>query len=376
MTETVFITGGTGYLGSYVIDTLLRETDANLALLVRAKTRTQAVEKLWRAWQLHMGPVQFGEALDRVDFVFGDLHAPGLGIHPDHRARLTKDVGSILHIAASLNRKSAKACLNTNLRGTLAVIQLAREIADTSGLRRFSYVSTVAVCGHRQDEVVTEENIIDWDRSDYDPYGRTKKFCEHMVRQLLPEVDKTFFRPSIVMGDSRTAQTSQFEMVRTFCVIADLPVIPLCSEIRLDIINADYVGRAVATIHMKDDHLYDAYNLSSGLASKTTQDIARAMVAGGARKPARFSGRLQGTFHRTVRAMNRMPRGTPPAQIGALMKVFLPYITFNTVFDNQRIVEELGEAPIPFTDYCASLYTWSKANNYAYPHRPLPPGVS
>ena len=39
--------------------------------------------------------------------------------------------------------------------------------------------------GKRQNEVVTEDKSIDWERSDYDPYARTKKFCEHMIRQLL-----------------------------------------------------------------------------------------------------------------------------------------------------------------------------------------------
>src|ERR1035438_546835 len=48
-----------------------------------------------------------------------------------------------------------------------------------------------------------DRTSIDWSRSDYDPYARTKKFCEHMIRQLLPDVSRTIFRPSIVLGDSR-----------------------------------------------------------------------------------------------------------------------------------------------------------------------------
>ncbi len=59
------------------------------------------------------------------------------------------------------------------------------------------------MAGKRKNEVVTEDKSIDWERSDYDPYARTKKFCEHMIRQLLPEVPLTIFRPSIVLGDSR-----------------------------------------------------------------------------------------------------------------------------------------------------------------------------
>lgn len=37
-----------------------------------------------------------------------------------------------------------------------------------------------------------------------------------MIRQLLPEVPLTIFRPSIVLGDSRRAETTQFDMVKAF----------------------------------------------------------------------------------------------------------------------------------------------------------------
>ena len=69
---------------------------------------------------------------------------------------------------------------------------------------------------------LAEDASIDWDRSDYDPYARTKKFCEHMVRELLPDVPRTVFRPSIVLGDSRRPETTQFDMVRAFVFLAGL----------------------------------------------------------------------------------------------------------------------------------------------------------
>src|SRR5262249_38393878 len=128
-------------------------------------------------------------------------------LNDDEYRNLIVATDSIIHCAASLNRKSEKQCLNVNLRGSLEVIQLARRAHHHHGLRRYSHVSTVAVAGKRQDEVVMEDSAIDWARSDYDPYARTKKFCEHMVVQLLPDVSHIIFRPAIVMGDSRRAET-------------------------------------------------------------------------------------------------------------------------------------------------------------------------
>jgi hypothetical protein len=42
------------------------------------------------------------------------------------------------------------------------------------------------------------------------------------------------------------------------------------------------------------------------------------------------------------------------------MKVFLPYLTWNTVFDNTRVTEELGRKPVPFSDYSYPLLKFSR----------------
>src|SRR5207253_8950987 len=101
-------------------------------------------------------------------------------------------------------------------------------------------------------------------RRSSDLYARTKKFCEHMVRQLVPEVPITIFRPSIVLGDSRYPQTTQFDMVRAFVFLAGLPVLPFRSQDRIDIVNVDFVADAIATLHQKENPQYDMYHLSSG----------------------------------------------------------------------------------------------------------------
>lgn len=371
----IFVTGGTGYLGGYVVSRLLETHHERVALLVRAKNRSEAIKKLWNGLQLHMDEKRFERVLPLVSFVQGDLTAQDLGMRPEARRQLAHEATSVLHIAASLNRKSEKACLNANLRGTLSVINLAREIEQgKGGLRRFSHVSTVAVCGKRDREVVQEDLAIDWDRSDYDPYGRTKKFAEHMVRELLPDVQKTFFRPSIVMGDSRFPETTQFDMVRAFCVLSDFPALPMRADGRLDIVNADYVGRAIADVHLVSAPAHQIYHLSSGTQSRTAAEIGDALLSRyPERRRPRFVPQAEGPFGSVVDRMASMTakkgvRGQM-ALIGSLLKVFLPYITFDTVFDNSRIVKELGQSPVPFVDYCGGLYEWAKKSNYTYSYK-------
>ena len=56
------------------------------------------------------------------------------------------------------------------------------------------------------------------------------------------------------------------------------------------------------------------------------------------------------------------------------MKVFWPYITYDTVFDNSRVVNECGFEPTSFTEYCGPLYTWCTDNRFTYPYLDLPDG--
>jgi thioester reductase-like protein len=368
---SLFLTGSTGYLGSYLATGLFRGHTDTLNLLVRAKTQQEARERLWQSLQLHMDFPEFQEHIaSRARIFLGDLTDQQFGLSDDEYHSLVQSTDSLIHCAASLNRKSEKQCLNVNLRGTLEVIQLARRAQDHHGLRRFSHVSTVAVAGTRQDEVVQEDSAIDWARSDYDPYARTKKFCEHMIHQLLPDVPRTIFRPAIVLGDSRRAETTQFDMVQAFSVLASLPVLPLKPTDRIDIVPADYVGKAIVAIHQKKSPVYPCYHLSSGTGSQTYRELTDALAQAGGSRP-KYLPSLGGTFSSTVNWLshkkNNLGRGA------SLLKVFWPYLVWNTVFDNSRAVEELGgEAPARFSSYAQPLLKFGRENKFHYPAKPWP----
>jgi thioester reductase-like protein len=367
----IFLTGSTGYIGAHIAAILLDRHADRLNLLVRAKTEQEANERLWQALQLHLDFPQLRDALKtRISVFRGDLTDPRFGLHDAEYSRLVGTTESVIHCAASLNRKSEKSCLNVNLRGTLEVAQLARRAQDAHGLRRFSQVSTVAVAGTRSHEVVTEDASIDWNRSDYDPYARTKKFCEHMVRELLPEVPRTVFRPSIVLGDSRRAETTQFDMVRAFVFLAGLPVLPFRPSDRIDIVPVNYVAESVVALHQKPDPLHEIYHLSSGTGSETFSQLTRAISqAAGKMEPLYWPG-LERPFSSAVNWLagyrGEFGRGA------SLLKVFMPYLVWDTIFDNSRVVAEMGRAPEPFSKYCYPLLRFSRDCHFSYPYRGWP----
>ncbi|MGA8152063.1 MAG: SDR family oxidoreductase [Terriglobales bacterium] len=367
----IFLTGSTGYIGAHVAANLLEEHGAALNLLIRARDAHEAEVRLWQALQLHLDFPRFYEHLQtRVRIFRGDLTGPQFGLARDDYDRLLHTTDSVIHCAASLNRKSEKSCLNVNLRGTLEVVELAMRAHYYHGMRRFSLVSTVAVAGQRQNEVVTEDNSIDWNRSDYDPYARTKKFCEHMIRKLLPEVPITIFRPSIVLGDSRRAETTQFDMVRSFVFLAGLPVLPFRPNDKIDIVNVDFVSDAIATLHQKEHPQSDIYHLSSGRESQTFRQLTTALALARQKRGPVFAPLLEQPFSAAVNTFSNYR--TRLAHGASLMKVFMPYLLWNTVFDNTRVTTELGRKPVPFSQYSYPLLKFSRETNFTYRYQDWP----
>jgi thioester reductase-like protein len=370
-----FVTGSTGYLGSYVTARLLQGHRERLSLLVRASDRQEAAARLWTSLQLHLPFGPFADYLrSRIEIYIGDITLPRLGLSARDYDRLVASTDSVVHIAASLNRRSERLCTNVNLRGTLEVLRLARAAHDLHGLRRFSDVSTTAVAGERNRELVQEDEAIDWQRRDYDPYARTKKFCEHMVETLLPDVPVTVFRPATVIGDTRFGATTQFDMVRAVLMLARMRVLPLRPDSRHDIVPADYVGRAIADIHQREAPRHRIYHLSAGEGSETHAQLMDRLRLRGKRIPHRFAPSLEESFGRMVSALAVSPRALGVSNVASLLNVFWPYVTFDTVFDNRRVVEELGEAPRSFSEYGSRVLDFALDHDFSYPHLRWPEG--
>jgi thioester reductase-like protein len=367
----IFLTGSTGYIGSHVLAGLLESSTESVNLLVRARDDREAELRLWKALQLHFDfPLFHRHLSSRISIYRGTLTDPRFGLTPEEYRNLLHSTDSIIHCAASLNRKSERTCLNVNLRGTLEVIQLGSRANQLHGLRRITHVSTVAVAGKRSHEVVEEDHAVEWDLADYDPYARTKKFCEHMIRELLPDVTKVICRPSIVLGDSRHGETTQFDMARAFVILAGLRVLPFRPTDRLDIVPVNFVRDAVVTLHLKEKPAHEIYHLSAGTGSPTYGDLTDYLAAALHRRRTVYVPSLEKPFTGII---NRLAEYRGTAGFGAkLLKIFLPYLVWNTVFDNTRIRTETGLTPTPFSEYCLPLLQFCREHDFTYPYRDWP----
>jgi len=364
----IFITGATGYLGSYICTELLQQTAADLVLLIRAGSEEEAVEKFRQAMLLHLPDKEFNDLIkNRITFVPGDITQKNLGISDSVMECIVPGIESVIHCAAILNRRSETKCAKVNLKGTLEVITFAKRIAADHPLIRFSFISTATAAGKRSKEVISEDNAIEWDRDDYDPYSRTKKFCEHMVKELLaPHMPVTIFRPSAIIGDSRHNKTTQFDMLRPLGVCCRLSVMPFSGKGRLDIVSADFAAKAITAIHLKEDPEHTTYHISSGVDSPSLRDIIKTLKGPSAIMPTLFIPLLLKPFSLLIHCISISPRIFGLKKLGWLIRVYLPYVTYDTVFDNSRIVNELNISPASFLKYGKELFDWARKNGYQF----------
>lgn len=95
--EKILITGATGYVGAYVLDTLLRQTSAQIVCLVRADSTTDAQKRLednlrkYYLWQEHYKI--------RLDICCGDFSEPYFLLQPQQYQQLCETIDTIYHIA-------------------------------------------------------------------------------------------------------------------------------------------------------------------------------------------------------------------------------------------------------------------------------------
>lgn len=197
MSRCVFLTGASGFLGSHLLEALIRQRPRE-AFLVLA--RPAAAKKLTE---------RFGWVEpERLHILAGDITQPGLGLAPQDLIRVREQTSEVWHLAAStsFNESEAPHIEEANLGGTVRVLQLARQLAR---LDNFYHVSTAYITG--RDHPCPTEDALPESPHFNNTYERTKWEAEKRVRESgLPF---TIFRPSILLGESSGASSGEKRMM-------------------------------------------------------------------------------------------------------------------------------------------------------------------
>lgn len=257
-----FITGVTGTLGKEFVRDILQNGDEKIYLLVRRSNRFShwdRMRKILSAFGLE------NELATRVDVLEGDITLPGLGLNEETVAELRKKVTEFYHIAAltSLNG-SEEDCNKINFGGTQEVLKMAWDLRKNGILERFFYFSTAYASGSRQTYHAKEDGLPE--RPAHANFYESSKYAaEGKVREALAQgLPATIFRPSIVVGDSRTGEVSEFNVIYPFIklfahgIISKLPTKP---DNSFNIVPIDFVIKASRAISQQKDSVGKTFHL-------------------------------------------------------------------------------------------------------------------
>ncbi|KAH8247092.1 hypothetical protein KR032_009192, partial [Drosophila birchii] len=225
--KTVFLTGGSGYLGKVIIEKLLRTTEVKrIYTLIRPK-RGVSIDERITAWEkdpifevlLKAKP----EALHRICPVVGDCLSPDLDISDADRELLVSEVQVVIHGAATVRfDEPLHVASAINVRATRLMLQLAKQMTQ---LVSFVHVSTAySNCVATEiderfypenlscssDKVLAIANILGNETLDNltsfligsfpNTYTYTKALAEDVIRREAGNLPLCIFRPAIVMS--------------------------------------------------------------------------------------------------------------------------------------------------------------------------------
>lgn len=179
--NTVFLTGATGFLGSHLLAELLLTTDWKIVCLVRADDDASAVLRLTDA--LAGTERNCPDFAARVTALCGNLSAHNFGLDEYIYAQLVNTVGQIIHCAAEVSWiKSYAQLRGSHINGTLNTIRLA----CSGPAKPLHFVSTLAVC-YVPDGPETLDESMDmspWLEQIPLAYAQAKCVTEALLRQV------------------------------------------------------------------------------------------------------------------------------------------------------------------------------------------------
>jgi NAD(P)-dependent dehydrogenase (short-subunit alcohol dehydrogenase family) len=189
-----FVTGATGFIGSYLVAKLVRRGGPIYALV--RKSSLEHLAELRTMW---------GVDDRRVVAIVGDLGKPNLGIGAADMRKLKGKIDHLFHLAAIYDlQASAEDQRAANVEGTRHAVEFAAAL----GAGCFHHVSSIAAAGLY--EGVFREDMFDEAEELDHPYFRTKHDAEGVVRR---ECKRPFriYRPGFVVGDSKTGQIDKID---------------------------------------------------------------------------------------------------------------------------------------------------------------------
>lgn len=258
--QAIFITGATGFLGSYLLDGLLKKTDAIIYCLVRDKSPEAGLQRIAKTCSAY-GLLDSNQK-HRIRVLIGDLSEQKFGISDSLYEKLAQEVSSIYHCGARLSFIDPYHQLSKiNVEGTRRVIEFACQGVP----KHIHHVSSIAAydCDKHKGLLYADEELsLEGSWGFHSGYDETKWVSEMMIAEAGKRgIPITIYRPGNISGDSRSGKCSATDLVGIMirgCV--DLKAAPENDDV-VDVVPIDYVSQALLHLSLQPGSINQKYNL-------------------------------------------------------------------------------------------------------------------
>jgi len=230
----VFVTGGTGFIGSHLVHFLLEHRNTEIFALVRDRSRLEWLKGL----DIHI--------LD------GDLH---------FMPALPSDIDYVFHISGLTKTVKLADYYTVNQHGTASLFQALH----SQGIhpRKVIHLSSLAASGPSQDGKPVKESDIPHPAS---PYGRSKLLGEIEAMKWKGEFPVVIIRTGAIFGPRDRDFLPYFKLIKagilltyasgkqlySFCYVKDLiRALHLCTEV--DLKSGEIINIADPTPYVWED---------------------------------------------------------------------------------------------------------------------------
>ncbi len=213
--EKIFLTGATGFIGTFLLKELLRRTPAKISLLVRAATTAEAEARLLKSSEV-FGRAWSDEEKARVVPVLGDLSQPHLGLDETTWKRLESETDIIYHNGAYVHHILPYSQLKpANVGGTREILRLA----CAGKLKPVHFISTSSIFSALEGRTNIDESAdIDEERHpESEGYTASKWVAEKLVMMAGHQgIPYNIYRLGAVTGHSETGACNPDDMFYRF----------------------------------------------------------------------------------------------------------------------------------------------------------------
>ena len=249
----IFLTGVPGFLGTRLLRALAAaDSDPTFLLLVQPKFEDHTETLL----------TDLG-LTNRAEVLPGDITEPDLGLGDQYEA-VAAQITQAVHLAAVYDLAIPRDVgWQVNVEGTRHVLDL---LAESPRLERFGYISTAYVSGKRTGTIYEDELVHDAGFKNF--YEETKYHAEVIVQDRMDQVPTLIFRPSIVVGDSKTGETDKFDgPYFVLNALRKLPKYTLMTRIGsgtepVNLVPVDFVIDAMVHLLGREEHEETVFHLT------------------------------------------------------------------------------------------------------------------